>query len=55
MKKSVVLFILASILFGFGVESNIPIIIGMAVIAAILVVVSEMLGCVPSKNNSSCV
>lgn len=50
MKKSFVLFILASILFGIGCEANIPIIIGMAVIACILIVVRELIAAGLTQN-----
>ena len=43
MKKSFVLFAIASILFGIGVENSIPIFTGMAIIAIIMIVVREML------------
>jgi uncharacterized membrane protein YccC len=43
MKKSFLLFVLASILFGIGVEIKIPIIIGIGVIALVLTIVNELL------------
>lgn len=43
MKKSFLLFALASILFGIGVEIEIPIIIGMGFITLVLIIVNELL------------
>lgn len=51
MKKSFVLFILASVLFGIGCEAHIPIIIGMAVIACILIVVRELIAAGLTQNS----
>lgn len=43
MKKSFLLFALTSILFGIGVEIEIPIIIGMGFITLVLIIVNELL------------
>ncbi len=43
MKKDFLLFIITSILFGIGVENDIPVITGVSFIAIIVIVVRELL------------